>query len=121
MPQPDGSEIQLVGWGNQFEAVFETPDDYTVVKNPETGFQHYATEYFILENRRRTGRDAGVYVSRSNGDGTFAPPQVALAAFGYSAGGWRVEKHSRLLADTTGDRKTDIVGFGVEEVWALHS
>ena len=27
-------------------------------------------------------------------------------------GGWRVEKHPRLLADLTGDGRADIVGFG---------
>lgn len=32
--------------------------------------------------------------------------------FGYDAGGWRIEKHVRLLGDTTGDRATDVVGFG---------
>ncbi len=31
--------------------------------------------------------DAGVYVARSNGDGTFQPAQLALADFGYDAGG----------------------------------
>jgi M6 family metalloprotease-like protein len=40
---PDGSEVQVRGWGNQFEAVFETLDGYTVVKDPDTGFLHYAT------------------------------------------------------------------------------
>jgi M6 family metalloprotease-like protein len=41
--QPDDSEIEVVGWGNQFEAVFETIDGYTVVVNPATGFYEYAT------------------------------------------------------------------------------
>jgi len=36
--QPDGSTIQLRGWGNQYNAVFETLDGYTVTKNPATGF-----------------------------------------------------------------------------------
>ena len=35
-----------------------------------------------------------------------------LADFGYEAGGWRVEKHPRFLADITGDGRADIVGFG---------
>ncbi|CRK49981.1 putative protease [Rhodococcus sp. RD6.2] len=39
---PDGSEITVRGWGNQFEAVFETLDGYTVVQDPGTGFYHYA-------------------------------------------------------------------------------
>ncbi len=36
--QPDGTKIQLRGWGDQHYAVFETFDGYTVVKNPSTGF-----------------------------------------------------------------------------------
>ncbi|MDX2507901.1 MAG: M6 family metalloprotease domain-containing protein [Gammaproteobacteria bacterium] len=36
--QPDGSKIQVRGWGDQHYAVFETLDGYTVVKNSNTGF-----------------------------------------------------------------------------------
>lgn len=55
--------------------------------------------------------DAGVVVSRNNGDGTFAEPRLVLGAFGYKAGGWLVEKHPRMLVDLTGDGRADIVGF----------
>jgi hypothetical protein len=61
--------------------------------------------------------DGGVSVSLNNGDGTFAAPQLVVANFGYSAGGWRVERHPRLLADLTGDGRADIVGFGDGGVW----
>lgn len=61
--------------------------------------------------------DGGVWVSLSNGDGTFGAPQLAVADFGYDAGGWRVEQHPRLVADVTGDGKLDIVGFGDAGVW----
>ena len=37
--------------------------------------------------------------------------------FAYDAGGWRVEKHPRFLADLTGDGRADIVGFGDAGVW----
>jgi M6 family metalloprotease-like protein len=40
--QPDGSAIKVKGWGNQYHAVFESIDGFTVVKNPETGFYEYA-------------------------------------------------------------------------------
>ena len=40
---PDGSVIQVKGTGNQYYAVFETLDGYTVVQNPDTGFYEYAT------------------------------------------------------------------------------
>ena len=40
--QPDGSPIQLRGWGDQHYAVFETIDGYTVTKNPATGYWEVA-------------------------------------------------------------------------------
>jgi M6 family metalloprotease-like protein len=40
--QPDGTQVRVRGWGNQFEAVFETEDGYTVALDPETGFYRYA-------------------------------------------------------------------------------
>ena len=61
--------------------------------------------------------NAGVYVSRAQADGSFAAPQLVVDNFGYDAGGWRVERHPRFLADTTGDGRADIVGFGNAGVW----
>lgn len=61
--------------------------------------------------------DAGVWVALNNGDGTFQAPNKVVDNFGYSAGGWRVDKHPRFLADLTGDGTADIVGFGDEGVW----
>ncbi|MBA2278567.1 MAG: VCBS repeat-containing protein, partial [Chloroflexia bacterium] len=61
--------------------------------------------------------DAGVWTSLNNGDGTFQPPQFMVANFGFAAGGWRVERHPRFLADLTGDGRADIVGFGDAGVW----
>lgn len=40
---PDGTEIKARGWGNQFAAVFETMDGFSIAKDPQTGFFHYAT------------------------------------------------------------------------------
>lgn len=40
--QPDGSTIQLRGWGDQHYAVFETLDGYTVTRNPATGYYEVA-------------------------------------------------------------------------------
>jgi hypothetical protein len=40
----------------------------------------------------------------------------AFPSFGYDAG-WRVEKHIRLVADTTGNKRADLVGFGEAGVW----
>lgn len=39
---PDGSKIDVRGWGNQHYAVFESLDGFTVVKDPQTGFYQYA-------------------------------------------------------------------------------
>src|SRR5690349_17417578 len=61
--------------------------------------------------------NAGVYVALGNGDGTFGPVRFVLAAFGFEAGGWRVDRHPRFLADITGDGRADIVGFGDGGVW----
>ncbi len=61
--------------------------------------------------------NAGVWVALNNGDGTFQAPQLVVANFGYDAGGWRVERHPRFLADLTGDGRADIVGFGNAGVW----
>ncbi|MFJ3433027.1 RICIN domain-containing protein [Streptomyces cyaneofuscatus] len=56
----------------------------------------------------------GVWVSHSKGDGTFEQARLVCRGFGYNeeAGGWRVDRHSRFLADITGDGRVDIVGFG---------
>ena len=40
--QPDGSTIQLRGFGDQNYAVFETLDGYTVTENPSTGYYEVA-------------------------------------------------------------------------------
>jgi hypothetical protein len=61
--------------------------------------------------------DAGVWVSLNKGDGTFKPLTKVIDNFAYTAGGWRVEKHPRFLADLTGDGCADIVGFGDAGVW----
>ncbi len=61
--------------------------------------------------------DGGVWISLSNGNGTFQGLQLPVANFGYNAGGWRVDRHPRFLADLTGDGRADIVGFGDGGVW----
>jgi hypothetical protein len=65
--------------------------------------------------------DAGVYVSHAQADGTFTASQRLVDDFGYNAGGWRVDLHPRFLADTTGDGRADIVGFGYAGVWVSHA
>ena len=58
----------------------------------------------------------GVWVARAVGRGGFGAPQFVMPHYGYDAGhwvvpGWRSESHLRLLADMTGDRRADILGF----------
>lgn len=57
----------------------------------------------------------GVYVATSTGKG-FETPALWVSAYGHSAGGWRVDRHPRVMADVDGDGKADIVGFGNEGV-----
>ncbi|MFM9442359.1 VCBS repeat-containing protein [Streptomyces acidiscabies] len=59
----------------------------------------------------------GMWMARPLGDGGFDTPGPVRPHFGYSAGGWRGDKHPRLLADTTGEGKADTVGFGNDGVW----
>jgi len=40
--QPDGTRLDVHGWGDQHHAVFETLDGFTVVEDPVTGFYQYA-------------------------------------------------------------------------------
>ncbi|WP_330177534.1 FG-GAP-like repeat-containing protein [Streptomyces sp. NBC_01498] len=58
--------------------------------------------------------DEGVWVSHNNGDGRFEQAQLVCRGFGYheDAGGWRVDRHPRFLADITGDGRLDLLGFG---------
>ena len=62
----------------------------------------------------------GVWTAVSNGDGTFQAPRLVLEGFNVNQG-WRVEQHPRFVADLTGDRKADIVGFGNDGVWTALS
>eukprot|EP00548_Thalassiothrix_antarctica_P009360 CAMPEP_0194160032 /NCGR_PEP_ID=MMETSP0152-20130528/78162_1 /TAXON_ID=1049557 /ORGANISM="Thalassiothrix antarctica, Strain L6-D1" /LENGTH=347 /DNA_ID=CAMNT_0038869673 /DNA_START=146 /DNA_END=1189 /DNA_ORIENTATION=- len=56
--------------------------------------------------------NGGVYISLSNGNGTFKSPELQVNNFGYIEGGWRTNLHTRFVIDIDGDRKADVVGFG---------
>ena len=64
--------------------------------------------------------NAGVYVALNNGDGTFGDVRFVIGDLGYNSG-WRVEEHVRLMADLTGDGRSDIVAFGNDGVWTAIS
>jgi len=117
----------VVGFGNagvwvalsRGDGTFDPPQ--LVVSNFGYGAGGWRVEAHprVLADTQGNGRadivgfgNAGVWVALSRGDGTFDPPQLAVGNFGYDAGGWRVDRHPRLLADTTGDGRADLVGFG---------
>ncbi len=61
--------------------------------------------------------DNGVWVALNNGDGTFADPHQASIYFGTESGGYRVDRHPRIVADLTGDGTSDIVAFADNGTW----
>ena len=58
--QPDGTQFQVRGWGDQHHAVFETLDGYTVVQDPVTGYYQYATIKELTDELEPTGARPGV-------------------------------------------------------------
>jgi M6 family metalloprotease-like protein len=70
--QPDGTKIQVRGWGDQHYAVFETLDSYTVVKNPTTGF------YEIAQLSNDGTRLESAPGPRGNLDGARTPVQPGI-------------------------------------------
>ncbi|MFE7842179.1 FG-GAP-like repeat-containing protein [Streptomyces sp. NPDC057474] len=67
--------------------------------------------------------DEGVWVSHNRGDGRFEQAQLVCRGFGHNenAGGWRVDRHPRFLADVTGDGRVDIIGFGGPGVYVARN
>jgi M6 family metalloprotease-like protein len=57
--QPDGTHLEVRGWGDQHHAVFETLDGYTVVRDPLTGFYNYAALAPEADELRSTGIRVG--------------------------------------------------------------
>lgn len=51
----------------------------------------------------------------SKGDG-FTTASTWIKNFGYNAGGWRVGKNPRIMADVSGDGHADVVGFANDGV-----
>lgn len=71
--QPDGTQIELWGEGDEFHAVFESLEGYTVVFDPATKTYYYA---LMPPAMTRVGCDASVTsAARDN-----RPPFPAVAA-----------------------------------------
>lgn len=70
---PDGTELTLRGWGNQFEAVFETLNGFTVVK-AEDGYLEYA----VLADEGATLKPSGTRVDAADPQTLNLPRHVRL-------------------------------------------
>lgn len=66
--QPDGTTIDVLGFGDQYKAVFETLDGYTVVPDSK-GFYRYA----------ELSPDEGALVATAVAPGSGAPTDIGLA------------------------------------------
>ena len=49
------------------------------------------------------------------------PNKPIRLMIGYTAGGWRTDKHVRLLGDITGDGNADLAAFGDSGVFVQRS
>ena len=49
-------------------------------------------------------------------NGTFSTPYIGIQDFTYASGGWRTDKHERVIGDVNGDGRADIIGFGEYKV-----
>src|SRR3954447_15518940 len=70
---PDGTEVTLRGWGNQFEAVFETLDGFTVVTGDD-GFYEYAR----LTDDGQTLVPSGTRVGEADPEALALPKHVRI-------------------------------------------
>ncbi len=65
--QPDGSELSVKGFGNQYYAVFETLDGFTIINNPTTGYYEYARLSRDKQSLELSGIIAGEPIPPSSG------------------------------------------------------
>ena len=95
--QPDGSRIQVKGWGDQHHAVFESTDGYTIVKDPDTRYYCYARLSDDQEELISTGVKVGtadpaaLNFTRGIRISYQAAKQKAMAAFGATSARRRCE------------------------------
>jgi hypothetical protein len=60
--------------------------------------------------------DSGVLVSLSNGSSLASAATYWKMGYGYVNGGWRVDRHPRMVADVNADGMADVVGFATNGV-----
>ncbi|MFD9482631.1 FG-GAP-like repeat-containing protein [Streptomyces sp. NPDC059991] len=133
----DGGAVDIAGFGPQGLVVSRGRGDGTfepsqLVLNDFGLTQGWTSEKHLRLLADVTGDgnpdivgfgDEGVWVSHNRGDGQFEQAQLVCRGFGYheDAGGWRVDRHPRFLADITGDGRVDIVGFGGPGVYVARN
>ncbi|MFE7645345.1 FG-GAP-like repeat-containing protein [Streptomyces phaeoluteigriseus] len=133
----DGGAVDIVGFGPQGVVISRGRGDGTfepakLVLNDFGLAQGWASKKHprLLADVTGDGNpdivgfgDEGVWVSHNRGDGQFEQAQLVCRGFGYDedAGGWRVDRHPRFLADITGDGRVDIVGFGGPGVYVARN
>ncbi len=121
----DGDGLDdIVGFGNAGTyASFSSGEAFSAPSRIIDGFGYNNGSWRVTKNPRMLGdingdgrldvvgfANAGVAVSFSTGR-SFTPLKVLVKSFGYDAGGWRVGRHPRMLADVDGDGMDDVVGF----------
>jgi M6 family metalloprotease-like protein len=118
VPELHGSKIQLRGWGDQFGAVFESLDGYTVVKDPKSGYFDYAEVAADRSSLVSTGVALGAADPQTLGIPRSArlPRQVAkgLALAAKEADGppprWQVRRALRRAAHLQADQAVGPAG-----------
>ncbi|KAF9036335.1 hypothetical protein BJ165DRAFT_1508012 [Panaeolus papilionaceus] len=56
--------------------------------------------------------ETNVFVALNAGNGRFLAPKAVANDLCYTAGGWRVDQHPRFVADLTGSKRCNLIGFG---------
>jgi len=99
--QPDGTSLEVKGWGDQHHAVFETLDGFTVIEDPLTGFYQYAT--LDSDDLRPTGlvpntvRTTMLSMPKNLRDGREAVKSKVFSALGLTPGKnrWQVRRENK--------------------------
>lgn len=115
--------IDIVGFGDEGVYVAVNKGDGTV-ESAKLVLEDFGSEKWRVEKHRRIVVDvsgnglgdivgfgqAGVYVSKNRGNGTFEKARLISRDFGYEQG-WRIDEHPRYMTDVTGNGCADIIGF----------
>jgi M6 family metalloprotease-like protein len=104
--QPDGTQFDVVGTGDQHNAIFETPEGYTVVRDPVSGFFHYGKVSADGDALLPTGiRPGAADPGRIGLEAGARPSRVALRAGALASPGlprspsrWEVRRNQRRMA-----------------------